>query len=238
MPKPGFKVVSVHERIYDEIKRLAESRGKTIAALVEDMYRVYISPPVVVDENGVVRPIEIKWPWPGPYVEVVTRPKVKHYRSTAWIFNEQYPEKIGTPQVNPKIIERIRNEKDFLVEKVIVVSPKAWDKIVVWKWIFEWFNISFVYGDRVKVFVVDERKISKSDGINKRFFDMGIYGNEAVGFLELDEDWEKIPEQLEYLWVYDRRRIKEAEDNFERLKDFQVDRSTIIGQFSKFLERT
>jgi len=237
MPKKGFKVISVHDRIYDEIKRLAGEKGKTIAGFIEDMYKVYTSSGVIVDKNGVVRPIEIKWPWPGPYVDEVTRPEVKDYRSTAWIFSEQYPERIGTPQLNPKIMERIRNEKDFLVEKMIVVSPKAWDKIVVWRWIFEWFNISFVHGDRVKVFVVDERKISNS-GIDKRFFDMGIYGNNAVGFLELNEDWEQFPETILYVWVRDRRKIEEAKDNFERLKDFRVDRSVIIERFSKFLGHT
>jgi hypothetical protein len=239
MPKPGFKVISIREAVYDGIKTLAESKGKTIAALIEDMYKVYTSPSIAIGENGVARPIETKWPWPGPYVSVVTSPKVKHYRSTAWIINEEYPEKIGTPQMDPKIMDRIRKEEDFSVEKIIVVSPKAWDKVAVWKWIFEWFSISFVYGERVKVFVVDEKKVSKNNEIDKRFFDMGIYGDELVGFLELNEDWDHIPtEQLEYSWIYDRRRIKEAQDKFERLKRFAADRSLIIEQFSKFLGHT
>ena len=235
MPKKGFKVISVHDKLYYEIKKLAEKKRKTIAGFIEDMYKVYTSQAIEVGENGVVRPLETKWPWPGPYVDVVTRPKVKHYRSTAWIINEQYPEKIGTPQMSPKIMERIRDEKDFFIEKIIIVSPKAWNKVAVWKWIFEWFSISFVYGDRVKVFVVNENA-AKESGIDKRFFDMGIYGTEQLGFLELNEDWDQIPTQeLEYTWVYDRKRIKEAQDAFERLKSLAVDNSIIIKQFSKFL---
>jgi hypothetical protein len=238
MPKKGFKVISVHDRIYDDIKRLAEEKGKTIAGFVEDMYKVYTSSGATVDKNGVVRPIEIIWPWPGPYVDEVTRPEVKRYMSTAWIFSEQYPERIGTPQLDPKIMDRIRDEKDFSIEKVIVVSQKAWDKIVVWRWIFEWFNISFEHGDRVKVFVVDERKISKNSEIDKRFFDMGIYGENAVGFLQLKEDWEQFPEIIPYLWLRDPRKIKEAREKFERLKDYRVDHSVITERFSKFLGQT
>jgi len=244
MPVKGFKVITVHDETYHKIKELAESRKYTISHFIEELvkqYKLPPSPPPFLEEKEIEKPRQAIWTWPGPYVQVVTAPQVEHYRSTAWILTEDYPDVVGRPQWAPAIMERImrahRGEEDFKIEKMLIISPKAWDKIAVWKWVGEWFSANFAYGDIVKVFVVREKDL-ENKGIAPKYYDMGIYGDELVGFLTLGKDWARHPrEGLLYAWDFDPTKIKESQDAFEKLKHFALARSVIIQQLSSLQGR-
>jgi hypothetical protein len=241
MPRKGFKVISVHDTIYDKIKRSAKSEKMNIAEFIENLVNKYEpppSPPPFLGEESVEEKPKhgfLAWPWPGPYVRVVTAPQVTEYKSTAWVLSEQYPEKVGLPQLDPNILKRIQDEKDeFKMEKILVISQKAWDKVEVWRWIFEWFYQSVKYEKKLQLLVVNEKSVPPNT-IDKKYYDMGIYGDEIVAFLTLLEGWEREPKNLSYAWHFDPPEIEKAKATFEKLKNHAVDRSTIFGRFASLL---
>jgi len=247
MPAKGFKVITVHERVYEDIKRLAESEKCTVPKIIEELVRHYSSrptPPPLIGENPADKPKQTIWDWPGPYVRVVTAPQVERYCSTAFILSEEYPDVVGRPQSDPAILERItrayRKEEKFSVEKVLIISPEAWTKKPVWNWVSEWCIMNFVYGDVVKVFVVlqkelEEKKKKEPDfkDIDSKYYDMGIYGKELVAFLNLGKDYALKPRVgIQYLWDFDPDHISEAQKIFEKLKKCAITRGEVMKRLT------
>jgi len=219
MPAKGFTSITIREEAYKKIKEIASSKGMRVAELVErllDHYERRSALPLILTES--VEPKRVEWTWPGPYVYIVTDPKVQVYMSTAWIRSKEYPEKAGRPQWVPEIESRVRSDEKFRVEKVFVISKKAWDESEVWKWVGKWVSLNFAYGEKIKAFIVREDD-ALHKGVPELYFDMGIYGEQMVGFLQLDE--ESNPE-VYYTISLPQKEITNAIKEFGKLKDCQL----------------
>jgi len=229
MPVKGYTSVTVKEEIYEKIKAIAREKDETIAAVIEQLLALYEPPsppaPLIAQE---VRPERTEWKWPGPYEQVILDKRVQHYMSTAWIRTAGYIEKVATPQYGPALMERIQKEEGFKVEKLFVVSEKAWDKREVWNWILVWLTLQFSYPTRVVAYVVKEKR-AIDEGINDDYFDMGIYGRGLVGFLDIKPD----SSYGKYMWEFDENEVKLALDAFEKLKKLSITRTEIYQTLSK-----
>jgi len=240
MPAEGFKVVTVHKKTYEEIKELAKLENCTVPKFIDNLvlkYKRPIPPPPLFDEP--VKPKETRWDWPGPYISAVTAPRVEYYRSTAWILTEDYPDTVGRPQWDPAILERVmrahQGKEKFKVEKILIISPDAWNKKRVWDWVSEWYVMDFAYGNAAKVFVISQDDLEgkkknalECKDIDKKYYDMGIYDDEMVAFLTLNKDYATKPRGIRFYWDFDPDDISEAKKVFEKIKTCALTRAEVM----------
>lgn len=236
MPKEGFKVISVREETYNKIKELA--KRSTLTTFVDELVKHY-RPPLSRPEKG-TNDLFIGSIWPGPYLAFVTDPETTDYKSTAWIYDEKYPDVVGLPQVDPRILDRIHDAKDeFKMEKMVIVSQQAWEKAEVWKWILYWFSMSVRYEKKLKLFVVYETEVP-TETVERKYLDMGIYESkneekEACAFLNLSPGWEHDESARQYVVYFDPSEIDKANTAFEELKKHAMNQSELFDQFEKLL---
>jgi len=225
MPKKDskFKSITVEARVnsngaekaYDKIERFAREKGLTNAAFLKEMIEEYEDIAALPLPRLGVRPIEVRWPksaWTvgDPFRDIFGDPGILFYKSMAWIRTEHYPAEAGRPQWPLELQNRIASDDSFMFEKILIISPKAQEKLEVWKWVFFWLSMKSEYKKNVEVYVVGEEQADEvwkecaSDNLkklqktyeNQKMYDMGIYGDKAIGFLEVDAE----SRPLHYIW--------------------------------------
>jgi len=220
--------VTIHIEYYEKIKKIAVSKGGTVSQLIEYLIDQYADPSkrAFIDEptGGFTK---VEWLWPGPYESIVLDPSVHRYLSTAWIRSKEYVASAAPPQY--AIDKRIREDKQFNVEKMFVISENAWSASEVWNWIANWFVYCFLGRERFKLLIVKERD-ARAKGIEEKYFDMGIYGDppRAIGYLTLDE--KSAPQTYTWVSPHDTREVNKALASFETLKN----RATSVKEFGDF----
>ena len=227
MPMKGFTTITVRRETYEKIREIARSKGWSTAEVVRDMFEVYGERErwrSVVDSflKAMSTLSEPVLQWPGfpaertadPYQAILMVPSVKDYKSTSWIRSEEYPHNVGAPQFRP--MGRVFLD-DLKIQKIIILSSKVWNNKKVWEWVWKWVNLHNATGDKVEVFVVREEEIPQEE-IDKKYFDLGIYGNLLVGFLSLTEK----SDPVSYTWVRTKEELKTANEKFEELKKYAV----------------
>ncbi len=224
-----FTSITIHSTKFDKIKRIADARNQSAAKFVEDLVDYYIERgPIALRAHNDIQPTtyrtEVTWKgavWARPYVEIITDPTVRVYRSTAWVRSKEYvigADSPAAPQWGPRIMARLDRDRDFRIMKIFVISAKAWDAKEVWVYVSHWSMANLAYGGRVEYFIVKEEQ-AREEGINKKYFDMGLYGNQLVGYLDLDEKSTPLQYHTESL---PESKIKEALEQFERLRRLRL----------------
>jgi len=213
-----YTSITVKDDLFQRIKEIADPRGMSAAEVVDDLVTYYERNPIPLRVDIKPAKAEFAWKWPGPYLQIITDPRVEDYKSTAWIRTRGYVDIIGPPQWGPEIRERLARDGEFKIEKIFIISPKVWEEKKVWAWIFDWHGVHFTYKERVQYFVVKE-KDARTAGIDPEYYDMGIYGDKLVGFLKVNEKSE--PEGY-YTVSFPLSRIEEATDAFNKLKELKL----------------
>jgi hypothetical protein len=211
MPKRDsrFKSITVPARLkpgdpeetFDKIERLAREKGTTNAAFLKAMVDEFEDIATLPLPRLGVKPIEVKWPkkaWEAgdPFRDIFRDIGVLFYKSIAWIRSEHYPQRAGRPQWPFELQNRVAKDPKFEFEKILILSPKAQDKLEVWKWVFFWLSRKSEYKENVGIYVVSEDQVKKvfeeyAPNNLKRLgemYDMGIYGEKAIGLLEVDTE--------------------------------------------------
>jgi hypothetical protein len=229
MPVKGFMSVTIHIGHYEKIKKIAESKRSTVSQLIEYLVDQYADPSkrAFIDESASGGFTKVEWVWPGPYENIVLDPSVQRYLSTAWIRSKEYVGSAARPQY--AIDKRIREDKQFNVEKMFIISEKAWSASEVWNWIANWFVYCFLGPERFKLLIVRERD-ARAKGIEEKYFDMGIYGDppRAIGYLTLNE--KSAPQTYTWISPHETREIDNALARFEALKN----RAKSVKEFGDF----
>jgi len=219
--KKKFTSITIHDHLFQEIKTIADRRGDSSAKFIEKLVRYYMKyGPLPIEEGSQPEETTSAYAgalWANPYKEIILDSTVVLYRSTAWIRSKEYvvgDNSPASPQWGEKVMERLHSDRKFRIEKVFVVSEEAWSVREVWDWISLWFMARRTYKGRVECYVVRQKE-AEAKGIDKRFFDMGIYGDQKVGYLDLDE--RSVPQKY-YTESLPKSSIGEAINQFEKLK--------------------
>jgi hypothetical protein len=243
MPVKGYASITIPEEVHEKIESMARSRGKTIVDFFRDWIKDYEDSSKLIgilDRALAMRlsPIEVNWGkiWSErgvlPYEEIFNDEEIKFYKSTAWIRTAEYPEKAGTAQWPPTLQTRLRKDKEFKFEKVLVVSKGAWDTDEVWEWVFKWTGIRSEYRKQIEVFVIREADALRIDS-DVCLLDMGVYGRKVLGTLEVNEK----SDPGDYKWRLLPEEIDDAIKAFEGFKKAAIDMSKKIGALTKSVRR-
>jgi hypothetical protein len=165
-----------------------------------------------------VTPLEVVWPkqaWKlgEPFKGIFDDPDIHTYKSIAWIKSAGYIKKAGDPQWPDELKKRIVGDKQppFVFKKMLLLSPSARKTLEAWEWAFWWLQTkSQCPPGRIHVFVVYQEDAEKWKQENwpseletlRDYYDFGIYGDKAIGFLKTDKESE--PET--YTWRLNPRR--------------------------------
>jgi hypothetical protein len=187
MPVEGYTSLTIPKDTLDKMRKFADSKGMASSTeFIKWLLDRYDNPLIrgVVDTTAVSK-VEFT-EWPEIYEEIILHPKVKYYFSTAWIRSKDYVKKAGGPQW--VVDRRLRMKDDFCVEKTFILSPNSWCANEVWQWIGAWLAYAnpFIFGDKIQLFVVKE-KDARNRKVDERYYDMGVYGDQGLGFLTVDE---------------------------------------------------
>jgi len=231
-----FKSITVEENTYDKIERFAREKGLSHAAFLKylaDQYEDIATMPLL--RMGLT-PIEVIWPreaWERgePFKGIFTDPGIQFYKSISWIRTVEYVRDAGRPQWPDELKNRIASKEGppLKFQKMLLISKDALDEVEVWEWAFKWVLIKSEYPDKVEVFAIEDKHVNEWK--NKKWtseylkdfvelHDMGIYGNKAVGFLEIT----KKSEPGRYIWVLNPKRgiEDEKEDIGDTYKFFKT----------------
>jgi hypothetical protein len=141
--------------------------------------------------------------WRAPYRAILDQPDVKIYKSVAWVKSEDYwqdPAGKTSIQFNYELIQKGKE-----IERIFIVRDSVWNSIKVKNWILEQRNKG------IKVAVAKESHIPVEEDL---LYDLGIYGNRAVGYQNIDDNCRTINFQLHF----NKSRIEKAKELFEKLK--------------------
>jgi len=241
-----FKSITVEARVnpndeektYDKIERFAREKGLSNAAFLRNLVEQYEDIATLPLLRLNVTPIEVVWPkeawqYGEPFKGIFSDPGIHSYKSIAWIRTAEYVQRVGRPQWPDELKNRIasKEEPPFMFKKMLLISPEAREKLETWEWAFWWLHIKSEYPDKVEIFAVDEEYATKWKAKNwpeeladlRKLCDMGIYGDKAVGFLEVNEK----SETGNYKWRLNPARGKQWETSiaeetyalFEKVKN-------------------
>jgi hypothetical protein len=229
LPARGYKSVTVGQKYYDDFKEIADKKHMPVAKLAEWLIEQYSRPYIraLIDEVATKkRGFEV------PYQDFVLDPKIKDYKSTAWVRSEDYVKQVGFAYL--VIEDRVRHDDEFKAERVFIVSQNSWDKKEVWKMIGEWLIFRFLREEQFKIFVLREKiadkilTIKDKDDQQKtltKYYDMGIYAEArdkptvevVVGYLEINPQ-SRPGEYARVSSLDNPKEIKDAERYFAELE--------------------
>lgn len=231
----GKTTITVQKELYKRIKEIASSKKLTVAELIEEAFSVYEKeerPRLYID--SILRTLDIspdhsfRWPagFPAtlpydPYYMILMDPKVREYFSTAWIRSKEYIKNVGYPQFRPLGRTLLGELK---VQKILILPENALTNENVREWVQRWIVVKNIFddlkvtlGEMFHLFIVWEKK-ARAEGIHEKYYDMGIYGDLVVGYLELSEK----SDALSYTWVNREEEKKAAREAFKKLIDCAV----------------
>ena len=206
MPATGYRSVTVHQEQYDVLKTIAHQKDKAITELIEMLIEMYSKPYVraFIDEvASKEEPPGTKLGFEAPFYSfVLDRRNIKHYESTSWVRTEDYVKKMCDSMLGRKISDRIRDDDEFKVDKIFILSRDSWNKKEVWRWIAEWAYLRFLREKQLSIFVLKEKTademLATKEKVNqekRKYYDMGIYKLaqdipdpwDTVGYLTIDD---------------------------------------------------
>jgi len=235
MPATGYKSLTVRQELYEVIKDIAKEKNKNITELVEMLIELYNKPYVraFIDEVASSEEMPATKPlFVEPFHDfVLDRRYIKHYESTSWIRTEDYVKKMRESMLGPEISKRIRDDDNFKVDKIFILSQDSWNKKEVLRWIAEWAYVRFLREKQVNMFVLKEKTaeevlaIKDGDKEKRKYYDMGIYRLsedlldpwDTVGYLKIDEHSNPGPYKR-IRRSEDSEELKRAEKYFAELK--------------------
>jgi hypothetical protein len=248
----GFVTISVDRETYEEMRERADLLHMSMAELIKDAFRAYKS---TVGLHGVadtllvsLKSVHPEWPWEkefpaksplSPYQQILMKPEITEYKSTAWIRSKEYPEKVGWPQFRPLARSFLGELK---IEKTLIIPSTIWNSPEVCRWVENWLVLQRVLEETkrlfgkeeplLRVYVVKEENLRKK-GIDEKFYDIGIYGDLVVGFLTISENSD--PEG--YRWSARSEDIRDAKDAFEKIKTEALKEDEVIKKISEVLHK-
>jgi hypothetical protein len=147
--------------------------------------------------------------WRSVYQQILSSLKVKAYYSVAWVRSVDYwndpPGRQGM-QWNFEL-----TEQGYRIERVVILPDALWpfDETLPVPEIRRWLDQQHQHG--LVLSLVHEHELSSEPDI---LCDFGIYGDQAVGFQELDEHSRTVRYRLDFSPL----ARKQAHDRWERLK--------------------
>jgi hypothetical protein len=206
MPATGYRSVTIHQEQHDILKTIAAQKDKAVTELVEMLIELYSKPYVrafideaASSEEGSGTGLGFEAPF---HDFVLDLRNIKNYESTSWIRTEDYVKKMHDSLLGRKISDRIRDDDEFKVDKIFILSPDSWNKKEVWRWIAEWAYLRFLRERQLNLFVLKEKTAEemlairgKVDEEKRKYYDMGIYKLakdiadpwDTVGYLTIDD---------------------------------------------------
>gem|GEM_PF-5292983 len=137
------------------------------------------------------------------YQKILSQEDVRSYKSIAWLKSENYwADEAGKFSVdfNYNLLAKGKS-----LERIFILRDKVWMNKRVKKWIHEQRSRG------VDVKIVKESSIPPEEDL---LYDLGIYGDRAVGYLQQDDNCRTLRFDLHF----DKIQIDKAMDIFERLK--------------------
>ncbi|HLN31746.1 MAG TPA: hypothetical protein VK395_28660 [Gemmataceae bacterium] len=120
--------------------------------------------------------------WRTVYEQLLTSPDVRQYRSIAWVRSSEYWQ--DEPGRQSMRVNFDAAHRGLLIERVILLSDDLWprEELMPSPDILPWIQEQHNHG--LWITLARESDVSREPDL---LVDMGIYGNRAVGFQELDE---------------------------------------------------
>jgi hypothetical protein len=141
--------------------------------------------------------------WRVPYRNILNQPDMKVYKSVAWVKSEDYwQDQTGKSSIQFNY-ELIKSGKE--IERIFIVRDSVWNSSKIRNWIREQKDKG------IKIAVAREGLIPVEEDL---MYDMGIYGERAVGYQNLDENCRTTSFQLHF----NKSRVEKANELFEKLK--------------------
>jgi hypothetical protein len=231
MTRTKFKSITVEEGIYEKFAKFARDKELTIAAFLKKLAEQYENIATLPLLRLGVMPLEVVWPkhawkYGEPFKGIFDDPGIHTYKSIAWIQSAEYVQKAGGPQWPDELKKRIAGDEipTFTFKKMLLMSRDARETLEAWEWVFWWLQIkSHCPPGRVHVFVVNQEDAEKWKKSNwpreledlRHYNDFGIYGDKAIGFLEIAEESE--PET--YRWRLNPKSGGEGEAKADETTD-------------------
>lgn len=141
--------------------------------------------------------------WRVPYQKILSQPDVTLYKSIAWVKSEAYwQDEAGRSSIefNYELISRGKE-----IERIFILRDNVLKSSKIKKWIREQRD------NGIKVLIAKESSIPSEEDL---LYDLGIYGNRAVGYQHIDDNCRTIKFEL----YFDKSQIERAKEIFERLK--------------------
>lgn len=164
--------------------------------------------------------------WRMTYETLLRTRGLYHYRSVAWVRSASYwqdqPGREST-RLNFEIHER----DGVMVERIVILADELWPEpeTLPVEQIRQWIHEQSSRG--VDVRLVRESSLKSEPDL---VADMGIYGNRAVGFQELDDECHTVRFTLHF----DMDQLTAAESRWDRLKIYAMKYEEFLDQFTLY----
>jgi hypothetical protein len=161
--------------------------------------------------------------WRTVYEEILKSPDVRQYRSLAWVETADYWQDEPGKQSMRVNYEAVR--RGVLVERIMILRDQLWprDQLLPAQSILPWIEEQNNHG--LWLALVRESELRREPDL---LLDMGIYGDRAVGFQELDEHCRT----LRFTLDLDPQAVKLADERWQRLLLFARSFGTLLDQRS------
>ncbi len=159
--------------------------------------------------------------WRTVYEELLRSPDLREYRSVAWAKTADYwqdPPGRQSMQVNFEAVHR-----GVLIERVIILPEQLWPRseIVPTAKILPWIEDQHNHG--LWVTLVRESDLAREPDL---LWDMGIYGDRAVGVQELDVQ----SRTLRFTLDFSTQAVRIAEDRWRRISIYATSLRSLLDQ--------
>ena len=153
------------------------------------------------------------------YHEILSQPDVTEYKSVAFVKSENYwHDETGkySIQFNYELLKKGKG-----IERIFIIRDSVWNSNRIKDWIREQKEKGIVVG------VAKESRIPPEEDL---LYDLGIYGNRAVGYQTTNDDCKTTSFQFHF----NKDTIDKAKEQFERLKIHTL----LPGELDNYLNLT
>lgn len=141
--------------------------------------------------------------WRVHYQEILGQPDVIEYKSVAFVKSENYwHDETGkySIQFNYELLKKRKS-----IERIFIIRDSVWNSTRIKDWIREQKDKGIVVG------VARESRIPPEEDL---LYDLGIYGDRAVGYQTMNDDCKTTSFQFHF----NKDTIEKTKEQFERLK--------------------
>ena len=164
--------------------------------------------------------------WRMTYETLLRTRGLYRYRSVAWVRNASYWQDQPGRQ-STRLNFEIHKQEGVMVERIVILADELWPgpETLPVEQIRQWIHEQSSRG--VDVRLVRESSLKSEPDL---VADMGIYGNRAVGFQELDDECHTVRFTLHF----DMDQLTAAEGRWDRLKIYAMKYEEFLDQFTLY----